>query len=721
MYKFLKIIYVIAIIQMTTSCFSRRSERTANMTPTPQAIKKDKLMTIHGDTRNDPYFWIRDMKWTTERGPKNTLETMLPEIRKHIEKENHYTDSFLKNLEKEKNEIFEEIKERIPADDQGVPYFKKGYWYYSKFEEAKEYPIYCRKKKNLEAVEEIILDVNELAGDAKVFKVAAIKVSPNSQLLAYAVDTSGNNLHEIFIKDLSSKKTLDFKLNKATSNFVWTPDSQKILVSEYDLKTLRNFKAAFIDIQSQAREEVFHEENEEFGVYVSGTRSEKFLSVGAYAKDSHEIYLIEAQKLHLLKAREEKHLYDVDHIGENFYILSNKEQENFDLYKLSEEDFKNNQKENWVKVVAGSKDLFINSYTLFENKIVLSTREKGQKDFLITDLSGMNVQKMPQKGSSYVVGTSSNSDPKLDYFRYSYESPVQPEQIIDFNLNTEEKTLQKEKTVGKKFEANDYETEALWVKSRDGVDIPVTLIKKKTTKKSSETPLLLYAYSSYGHNIDAYFSPSRISLLERGFIVAITNPRGSSFLGREWYLNGKFLKKKNTFYDFIDVGEYLVKNNITSRKKIFAMGGSAGGLLMGAVMNLAPELFHGIIAQVPFVDVVTTMLDADLPLTTGEYQEWGNPNEQEYYDYMKSYSPYDNVRKASYPKTYMTTGIHDTQVGYWEPLKWALKLRDSQLNLENPILCKIETETGHSGESGRFKAYQDVAEIYALLSEWAKD
>jgi oligopeptidase B len=691
----------------------------AQIVHAPPATKSNYELKNSRETRVDPYYWMRDLNWTNDRSGVKEFKGMKKEIQEHLLAENAYSSAYLKKVKKPSETIFEEIKKLIPSNDQDVPYFSNGYFYYHRLEENLEYPIYCRKLGSLDAKEEIFLDVNHVAGDSKVLQMNAWSISPDNNILAYAVDANGSRVHTIYFKDLEKNELLPFKLENVTESFVWAGDSKHLFLSIMDPKSMRNAKIARYSLETKTLSDIFVEKNVEFDVYPTVSFSKKYIFLQSSASESTEVWVINRNqplsKPKLFKRRVAGQQYFIDHVNDHFYVRTNSKNVNYDLFEVKE----NSNWRSWIKFINLDPSIFIEDFVPFQKKMVILKREKGTRNLLVVNYQNKKSFEPKHSASGYIIELNGNKDASLSTIRFSYQTPTQPEQVFDLDIESGEKVLKKE-IIFPSYKPELYVSERRYVKARDDKMIPVTLVYRKDLKISIETPVLMHGYGSYGMNREPYFRNYVISLIDRDFIYVIPHIRGSSFLGRQWYLDGKFLKKKNTFNDFVDVSKYLIQEKMTNPKKLFAMGGSAGGLLMGAVANDAPELFAGMIAQVPFVDVLTTMLDSDLPLTTGEYQEWGNPNLKQYYDYMKSYSPFDNVSAKNYPKMFITGGIHDTQVGYWEPTKWAAKLRDHQLSKENPILLKIELDSGHSGESGRYGAFKDLAEQIALLDFWAK-
>lgn len=670
---------------------------------TPKAKKIEKKLEMHGDIRIDDYYWLNDRE--------------NPEVIKYLEDENAYTKAQLKDTEAFQKSLFEEIKGRIKEDDESVPYKYNGYWYITRYVKGGEYPIHSRKKETLDAKEEILFDVNEMAKGFNYYNLNGLNVSENNQLAAFGQDTLSRRIYTIQIKDLKTGKLLSDKLENTTGGSVWAADNKTLFYTRKD-KTLRAYQIwKHILGTPQSKDELIFEEGDEtFNVYVYKSKSREFIIIGSASTVSNEYRFIPADQPNaewkILQPRERDLEYGIDHYGDNFYILTNKDKAT--NFKLMKTPVTKTEKENWVDVIPHRKDVYLEGFEIFKDYLVLEEREKGLTQINIKTWDGKVNYYLPFQEEVFTAYISTNLDFDTDIFRYGYTSMTTPSSIIDFNMKDKTSEVKKEQTVLGNFNKNDYETKRVWVKARDGKEVPVSIVYKKTTKIDKDTPLLLYAYGSYGANMDPYFSASRLSLLDRGFVYAIAHIRGGQELGRPWYEDGKMLYKKNTFNDFVDVSKYLIQNNYTSSKHLYAMGGSAGGLLMGAIINQAPELYNGVVAQVPFVDVVTTMLDDSIPLTTGEYDEWGNPNDKVYYDYMKSYSPYDNIEKKNYPNMLVTTGLHDSQVQYWEPAKWVAKLRELKTD-NNLLLLETNMEAGHGGASGRFEALKEVALEYAFI------
>ena len=669
----------------------------------PVAKKIPKKLVIHNDTRIDNYYWLNDRD--------------NPEVIEYLEKENAYTQEQMRSTEQLQKDLFGEMKSRIKEDDESVPYKFNKYWYATKYIKGGEYPIYIRKKESLNAQEEIMFDVNQMAKEYKFYQIGSISVSPDNTMVCYSVDTIGRRIYSIQIKNLITGELLSDILENTTGNVVWANDNHTLFYSVQDPKTLRSSKIYKHVLGTSQKEDIllFEEKDETFTVYVTKTKSLKYIVIASGSTLTDEYRFIPADnpnaKWKIFQERIRGLEYSFDHFDDFFYILTNKDgATNFKLMKTS---ITETEKENWIEVIPHNEKILLEGFELFRNYLVTEERECGLTHIKIKSWDNSVTYEIPFEEEVYTVGTSVNRDFDTEIIRYRYTSMTTPWSDIDYNMRTKEKTVLKEQEVIGNFTKDNYITKRIWAKARDGVSIPMSLVMRKDTKPSKNTPLLLYAYGSYGYSMDATFSSIRLSLLDRGFIYVITHVRGGEDLGRLWYEEGKMLKKKNTFFDFIDSAEYLIKNEYTSCNHLYANGGSAGGLLMGAVINYAPKLFHGVVADVPFVDVVTTMLDENIPLTTGEYDEWGNPNQIEYYNYMKSYSPYDNVEKKEYPNMLVTTGLHDSQVQYWEPAKWVAKLRDMKTD-SNLLLLQTNMDAGHGGSSGRFESLKEVALEYAF-------
>ena len=673
----------------------------------PDVEKTPKELTIHGHTRIDNYYWL------------NQRDN--PEVIKYLEAENAYTKKVMESTEDFQEKLYNEIVGRIKKDDESVPFKDNGYYYYTRYEKGKEYPIHCRKKENLDSPEEILLDVNKMAEGFTYFAVSGLSVSPDNKLMAYGVDNVSRRKYTIYFKDLESGQLLDDKIPLTTGSAVWANDNKTVFYTQKDDITLRSEKILRHKLGDDYLKdaEIYYEDDETFSTFVSKTKSDKYIIIGCGSTLSSEYRFLDADKPYgdfkIIQAREPKLEYGVDHYGANFFIRTNMDAKNFKLMKTS---VNKTEKENWVDVIAHREDVFLNDFEIFKNFLVLTEKKNGLNEIRVINHKDNSEHYLDFGEEVYSSGISVNMDFDSELLRYSYSSFTTPNSTYDYDMNKKEKILLKRTEVIGDFDPANYEGKRLWATAEDGVKIPISVVYKKGMVKNGKNPLLLYAYGSYGSSMSASFSSVRLSLLDRGFIYATAHIRGGQEMGRQWYEDGKLLKKINTFTDYIDCAKYLVEENYTSTEKLFAEGGSAGGLLMGAVLNMAPEMFEAVIAGVPFVDVVTTMLDESIPLTTSEFDEWGNPKNKEYYDYMLSYSPYDNVEEKDYPAILITTGLHDSQVQYFEPAKWIAKLRDKKTD-NNILIMDCDMEVGHGGASGRFKRYKRVAFEYAFLMDFA--
>ncbi|WP_341214535.1 S9 family peptidase [uncultured Wocania sp.] len=671
----------------------------------PKAKKIPKSLQIHNDTRIDNYYWLNDKE--------------NPEVIDYLNAENAYTKHVMQHTEEFQKDLFEEMKGRIKEDDTSVPYKLNGYWYITRFEKGNDYPIYSRKKENLEATEEILFDCNKMAKDLAYFNLGSIAISPDNKLAAFSTDTISRRQYNIQIKNLETGKIYADKILNTTGSVTWANDNKTLFYAIKDEVTLRSHKIFMHKLHTDTKEdiEVYHETDETFNTFVYKSKSKKYIIIGCSSTLSSEYRILNANmpygKFKIFQKRIPDLEYSIAHYNDSFYIISNADKAtNFKLSKTKETS---TEKENWTDVLPHRKDVLIEDIEIFKDYLVVNERENGLNKLRIINRNGKEDYYLPFNSETYTTYIGNNPDFNSDTLRYGFSALTSPNATIDYNLKTKQSQIKKEQDVlGGKFNKENYESKRIWATARDGVKVPISLVYKKGIKFDGNNPLLQYAYGSYGSTIDPSFSTIRLSLLDRGFIYAIAHIRGGEYLGRHWYENGKLLTKKNTFTDFIDCSKYLIEKKYTSKKHLYAYGGSAGGLLMGAIINMNPELYHGILAAVPFVDVVTTMLDDTIPLTTGEYDEWGNPNEEVYYDYMKSYSPYDNVEAKAYPNMLVTTGLHDSQVQYWEPAKWIAKLRELKKD-NNKLLLHTDMDSGHGGASGRFETLKEVALEYAFI------
>ncbi len=667
-----------------------------------------------GDTRIDNYFWLNDRE--------------NPDVIDYLNKENAYYKKMTAHTKGFQKELFEEMKSRIKENDESVPYLYNGYYYITRFETGKNYPIYSRKKESLSAKEEILFDCNTLAKGKSYFQLGGLSISPDNKLAVFSTDIVGRRIYDIQVKNLKTGKILADKIEKVSGNAVWANDNQTIFYSSQDEVTLRSDKIFKHKLGTNQADDVlvYFEKDETYNVEVAKSKSRKYLAIESGSTLTTEYRILEADnpdgKFRIFQKRVRGLEYSLSHYGDSFYIMTNKDNAtNFKLMKTLETA---TAKENWTEVVPHREDVLLEDIEIFKDYLVVEERFNGLNSIRIMPWSGEGEYYLPFDSETYTAYTGTNVDFDTDILRYSYQSMTTPSSVIDFNMKTKTKEIKKEQQVlsrefGSKFDKNNYTEERIWATAKDGTQVPISMVYSKGLKKDGQNPLLLYAYGSYGHSMDATFSSTRLTLLDRGFIFAIAHIRGGEDLGRQWYEDGKLLKKKNTFTDFIDCSKFVIDKKYTSPEHLYAEGGSAGGLLMGVIVNLAPELYNGIIAQVPFVDVVTTMLDDTIPLTTGEYDEWGNPNSRKYYKYMASYSPYDNVKKQKYPNMYVSTGLHDSQVQYWEPAKWVAKLRNIKTDAA-VLFLDTNMVAGHGGASGRFEAIKELAKEYSFLLDLEK-
>ncbi|MCD9564072.1 S9 family peptidase, partial [Tenacibaculum maritimum] len=666
--------------------------------------------------RIDNYFWMR---LSDEQKNAAEKDSQTQKVYDYLNAENAYFDKMTFNTKDFQEELFEEMKGRIKEDDASVPYKSNGYFYITRYEKGSQYPIYSRKKRTLEAIEEILFNVNDEAKGHDYFQLGGLNISPDNKLAAFAIDTVSRRQYVIKVKNLETGEIYPDEIKNTTGGSVWANDNKTLFYTKKDPLTLRSSKI-FRHILGTSPDddvEVFEEKDDTFGVFVTKTKSKKYIVIGSYSTVSSEYQVLEANdptgNFKLIQPRERDLEYDIAHYQDCFYIKTNKDGAiNFKLMKTPENK---TEKENWVDVIPHREDTLLEDMSIFKDYLVLEERSEGLSKIRIKRWDETEDYYLPFEEETYSVGVYSNPDFDTDVIRYSYNSMTTPSSVIDFNMKSQTKEVKKEQEVlGGKFDKQNYTSKRIWAQARDGKKVAISLVYRKDLQINENTPVLQYAYGSYGYTIPDGFSTTRLSLLDRGFIYALAHIRGSQYLGRDWYEDGKMLFKKNTFTDFVDCSKYLIEKGYTSPKHLYAMGGSAGGLLMGAVINMNPELYNGIIAAVPFVDVISTMLDDSIPLTTGEYDEWGNPNNKEYYDYIKSYSPYDQVTAKQYPNMLVTTGLHDSQVQYWEPAKWVAKLRDLKTD-KNVLYLHTNMEAGHGGASGRFDALKETAREYTFF------
>jgi oligopeptidase B len=671
----------------------------------PSAKKIPKELKKFDSKRVDNYFWL-----------KNRDD---PKVIEYLEKENDYFKKMTSDTEDFQETIYNEIKKKIKEDDQSVPYFLNGYWYLTKYQKNKNYPIYLRRKSDLNSKDQILFDCNLLAEGYEYFNLSNIKISPNNKFAAYSVDTLSRRLYTIRIKNLHTGEVLNDQIINTSGGFAWANDNKTLFYTNRDSDTLRNDKILRHEIGTKSKDDkiVFHEKDNTFYTSVSKSKSNKFIIISSHSTLTSEFQFLDANKpldnFRLFNQRKRGLEYSINHYEKFFYIITNID--NAKNYKLMKTPIGGTEYENWINVIDHRKDVLIEGIDIFKNYLVISERANGLNRINVRKWDDSESYYLDFKSETFSSYTTTNVDFDTNILRYGFNSLTQPPSIIDFNMSSKKKTIRKQQQVlDDNFKNKNYISERIWSQSEDGTKIPISLVYKKGLIKNNKNPLLLYGYGSYGNTIDPYFSVSRLSLLDRGFVFAIAHVRGSEYMGRKWYDEGKLLKKTNTFKDFITCTKHLISEGYTNTNQTYAYGGSAGGLLMGSVINMEPELYNGVIAAVPFVDVLTTMLDETIPLTTGEYDEWGNPNNEEFYNYILSYSPYDNVKKMKYPNLLVTTGLYDSQVQYWEPAKWVAKLRELKVG-ENLLLLKTNMDSGHGGASGRFDALKEVAREYVFL------
>lgn len=682
----------------------------------PIAYKQPEKLEKHGDVRIDNYFWMR---LSDEQKVAPVKDEQTQKVINYLEAENSYYESvtaFSKNFQEQ---LFEEMKGRIKEDDSSVPYKDNGYFYSTRYETGKQYPIYSRKKETLEATEEILFNVNDMAEGYDYFQLGGLSISPDNKYAVFATDTVSRRQYFLRIKNLETGEIMSDIIDNTSGGSVWSNDNKTIFYAKKNPTTLRTEKIYRHVLGTSASEdvEVYHEKDETFGTYVTKSKSEKFLIIGSYSTVSTEAQFLDANNptgsFTVIQPRERDLEYSVSHYKDHFYLLTNKD--NAINFKLMKTPITATSKENWTDVIPHRKETLLEDFSIFNDYLVLEERNNGLNKIRIKRWDNSDDYYLPFGEETYSAGVYDTPEFDTDIIRYSYNSFTTPNSVIDFNMKDKTKEVMKEQQVlGGKFKKENYISKRVWATARDGKKVPISVVYHKDTPLNKDTPLLQYGYGSYGATISDGFSTTRLSLLDRGFVFALAHIRGGEYLGREWYEDGKMLHKKNTFTDFIDCSKYLIENKYTSAKHLYAMGGSAGGLLMGAIVNMNAELYNGIIAAVPFVDVVSTMIDESIPLTTGEYDEWGNPNNKKYYEYIKSYSPYDQVSSKKYPNMLVITGFHDSQVQYWEPAKWVAKLRELKTDT-NLLFLNTNMDAGHGGASGRFEALKETAMEYTFL------
>lgn len=669
----------------------------------PMAEQMEKMLVMHGDTRIDPFYWMNDRED--------------PAVISYLEEENAYREAMMAHTEDLQQTLFNEMRGRIKEDDASAPYFNNGYYYYTRYETGQEYPIFCRKKGSLDAQEEVMLDVNVLAEPHPYYRVGSFDVSLDNRLLAFTVDTVGRRQYTVMVKELESGEVTPTGISEAGGDVTWAADHATLFFTSIDPHTLRYERINRYNIHSgNAPEEVYYEQDDTYYyIGVSRSKDDRFLMIYSNSTLSNETWLLEANNptgsFRVFQPRERDLRYSVYPYKDKFYVLTNHDALN---YRLMETPIASTLKSSWREKIAHRTDVLVQGIEVFDDFLVLQERKMGLPQMRVIRQSTGEEHYLAFEEEAYTAGISVNAEMNTHVLRYSYTSLTTPNSSYDYDMIDRTNTLVKQQEVVGDFDRNNYETKRLFAPARDGEQVPLTIVYKKGMSLDGSNPALLYGYGSYGYAANPRFGSNTLSLLDRGFVYAMAHVRGGEDLGRHWYEDGKLLNKKNSFYDFIDCAQYLVDQRYTNPDVLFAGGGSAGGLLVGAVANMAPDLFKGIIAGVPFVDVVTTMLDETIPLTTAEYDEWGNPNIKEYYDYMLSYSPYDNLIRQAYPNMYITSGLHDSQVQYWEPTKWTAKLRIYNTG-NSVILLDTNMEAGHGGASGRFRRLEEIARQYAFM------
>jgi len=677
------------------------------MTTPPKAEKRPKTLSIHGEDRVDNYYWLRD----DDRANSDVLS--------YLQAENAYTEQALLPHQALRETLYQEMVARIAQQDHSVPYVKHGYRYQTRYEPGNEYAIYLRQPAAESEQWQTLIDGNERASDSEFYTLGGLDISPDNKLMAVSEDFLSRRQYDIRIKNLQDESWND-DLLKNTAGSEWANDSQTLYYVRKHKKTLLPYQVYRHTVGTDPKNDqlVYEEKDDTFYVGLDKTTSDQYVIIHLDSTTTSEVLLLDANdpqaKPQIFVPRRKDHEYGLDHYQGHFYIRSNrdisapKDGKNFGLYKSAD-----NNEASWQTLIAPREAVMLEGFSLFRDWLVVEEREQGLTNLRQIHWTSGEEKSLNFDDPTYVTWLAYNPDPDTSLLRYGYSSMTTPSSLFELDLDTGERALLKQQEV-KDFDAANYRSERVWVTARDGVKVPVSLVYRRDTFKPNSNPLLVYGYGSYGSSMDPAFSGSRLSLLDRGFVFALAHIRGGAELGQQWYDNGKLLNKMNTFHDFIDVTKELVAEGYGEAQQVYAMGGSAGGLLMGAVINQAPELYRGIVAQVPFVDVVTTMLDESIPLTTGEYDEWGNPNDKTYYDYILQYSPYDQVKAQDYPNMLVTTGLHDSQVQYWEPAKGVAKLRELKTD-DNQLLMYTDMDSGHGGKSGRFKAYEDIALEYAFV------
>ncbi|MEI9918055.1 MAG: S9 family peptidase [Bacteroidota bacterium] len=718
MIKNLSIIALASLVFGACQTSTKKDEAATDALKPPVAEKVAHEFKENGGSRVDNYYW---MKLTDAQKNSEQKDEQTTKVLKYLTDENDYLKGELKHTEALQEKIYNEIVGRIKQTDESVPYKKNGYWYYTRYEQGQEYPIYCRKKGELTAAEEILLNVNDMAKGHNYYSITGLQVSEDNKLLAFGEDSVSRRRYTIYVKDLKSGKVIDTPIANTEGGVTWANDNKTFFYTKKDSLTLRSRWIVRHQLGGDPKKDVnvFEETDDTFYTGIYKTKSKKFLVVWSGSTLTNDYQILDANtptgKFKNFTKRERGLEYSIDHYKDKFYVVTNLDAKNF---RLMETPDAKTEKANWKEKIAHRADTLLSGIEIFKNYLVLSERAKANTLMRVIDQTSGAKHYLDFGEPAYTVYPSVNEEFDTDLLRYGYTSLTTPNSTYDYNMKTKERVLLKQQEVVGGYDPANYVTERIWAPADDGTEIPMSIVYKKGIQKNGENPALIYGYGSYGSSTDPSFSITRLSLLDRGFVYAIAHIRGGQEMGRQWYDDGKMFKKMNTFTDFVDCSEYLISEKYTNPNKLFAMGGSAGGLLMGAVVNIAPQLYKGVVAKVPFVDVVTTMLDEDIPLTTGEFDEWGNPKSPESYMYMLKYSPYDQVKPQNYPNMLVTTGLHDSQVQYWEPAKWVAKLREMKTD-NNKLLLRTNMETGHGGTTGRFKVYKETAQEYAFMVDLA--
>ncbi|MEW6368339.1 MAG: S9 family peptidase [Acidobacteriota bacterium] len=701
---------LVALVAALAACAAKAPVQPAAAPPRAEAVQGPPVAKVDphrfeefGHVRIDDYYWLK--------------ERSNPDVMAYLKAENDYLSAAMKHTEAFQERLYNEITGRLKQDDSSVPYKLDDYYYYTRFVEGGNYPVYCRKRGTLDAAEQVMLDANALSNGHGYFSVTGVEVSSGQDIMAYATDTVGRRFYTVRFKNLSTGEVLPDVLSDVSGNVAWANDNRTVFYTKQDPETLRWYRIYRHVLGSDPANDplVYEEKDETFSCAAFKTKSKRFIMISCWHTLANEYRYVDADKpedeFKVFLPRERGHEYSVDHYGDRFYIRTNYHAKNF---RLMSTPVSATGRENWKEVIPHRDDVYLEDMEIFRDYLVVSEWKGALTHLRVIPWAGGGEHYIDFGEPAYAAFIARNPVFDTTTLRYVYTSMTTPSSTYDYDMATRARTLMKRDEVLGGFDPANYVTERLWATARDGVKVPISIVYRKSFVKDGRAPLLLYGYGSYGASMSAYFDVARLSLLDRGFAYAVAHIRGGQELGRDWYDNGKLLHKKNTFTDFIDCAEYLVKERYTSPDRLFAHGGSAGGLLMGAVTNMRPDLFKGVVSQVPYVDVITTMLDPSIPLTTAEYDEWGDPNKKEYYEYMLSYSPYDNVERKAYPNMLITTGLHDSQVQYWEPAKYVAKLRAMKTD-QNRLLLYTNMEAGHGGTSGRLRHYRDTALVHAFV------